>query len=85
MRALEEKARRAVADAKTLKDRERILGDLKRQKQALEADRRRLPRRTAPQTQPTATPPTPSYRVPRKPEIPNDALGGLPAINSGAF
>jgi hypothetical protein len=37
IRALEEKARRDVAAAKTPKDQARVLGDLKRQKQALEA------------------------------------------------
>ena len=85
IRALEEKARREVAAATNAKDQARILDDLKRRKQALEAARPRPPRRTAPPTQPTAAPPKPTFRVPRKPEISNDPLGALPAINSGAF
>ena len=85
IRALEEKAQRDVAEAKTAKDQARILGDLKRQKQALEAARPRPPRRTAPPMQPTAAPPKPPFRVPQKPEIEDDPLGGLPAIKSGAF
>ena len=39
VRALEAKAQRDVAEAKTAKDQARILGDLKRQKEALEAAR----------------------------------------------
>ena len=83
--ALEEKARRDVADAKTPKDPARVLGDLKRQKQALEAGRPRPPRRTAPAMQPTAAPWKPRFGVPLKPEISNDPLGGDPAIKSGGF
>ena len=59
IRALEDKAQRDVAAAKTAKDQAPILGDLKRQKEALEATRPRPPRRTAPPTQPTAAPPKP--------------------------
>ena len=83
--ALEEKARRDVADAKTPKDPARVLGDLKRQKQGLEAGRPRPPRRTAPAMQPTAAPWKPRFGVPLKPEISNDPLGGDPAIKSGGF
>ena len=85
IRALEEKAQRDVAAAKTANDQARILGDLQRQKRALEATRPRPPRRTAPPTQPTAAPPKPTYRLPHKPEISDDPLGALPAINSGGF
>ena len=83
IRALEEKARRDVAAATTPKDQARILGDLKRQKQALEAVRPRPSRRTAPPVQPTPAPTKPSFRVPPKPEISDDPLGGDPAIKSG--
>lgn len=83
--ALEEKAQRDVADAKTAKDQARILGDLKRQKQALEVVRPRPPRRTAPPMQPTAAPSKPRFGVPPKPEIRDDPLGGDPAIKSGGF
>ena len=85
IRALEEKAQRDVAEAKTAKDQARILGDLKRQKQALEAARPRPPRRTAPAMQPTAAPSKPPFRVPQKPEIKDHPLGGDPAIKSGGF
>ena len=85
IRALEEKARRDVADAKTPKDQARVLGDLKRQKQALEAVRPRPPRRTASPMQPTAAPSKPPFRVPQKPAIGDDPLGGDPAIKSGGF
>jgi hypothetical protein len=85
IRALEEKAQRDVAEAKTAKDQARILGDLKRQKQALEVGRPRPPHRTAPPTQPTAAPPRPPFRVPPKPEIKDDPLGGDPAIKNGGF
>jgi hypothetical protein len=83
IRALEEKARRDIAEAKTPKDQARILGDLKRRKQALEAPR--PPRRTAPPLRPTATPPKPPFGVPRKPEIKDDPLGDIPAVTGGAF
>ena len=83
--ALEKKAQRDVAEAKTAKDQARILGDLKRQKEALEAARLRPTRRTAPPTQPTAAPPKPLFRVPQKPHIDDDPLGALPAIKSGDF
>ena len=83
--ALEEKALRDVAAAKTPKDQARVLGDLKRQKQALEAVRPRPPRRTAPPVQPTAAPSKPRFGVPQKPEIKDDPLGGDPAIKSGGF
>jgi Skp family chaperone for outer membrane proteins len=85
IRALEEKAQRDVADAKTATDQARILGDLKRQKQALEAVRPRPPRRSAPPMQPTAAPSKPRFGVPRKPEIIDDPLGGDPAIKRGGF
>jgi hypothetical protein len=85
VRALEEKARRAVAEAKTPKEQALILGDLKRQKQALERARLRPPRRTAAPTQPTAATQPPIYRVPGKPEIKDDPLGGDPAIRGGGF
>jgi hypothetical protein len=84
LRALEEKARRDVADAKSPKDQARILGDLKRQKQALEAVRPRPTRKTAPPMQPTAAA-KPRFGVPQKPEIKDDPLGGDPAIKSGGF
>jgi hypothetical protein len=73
---------RALEDAK---DRARILGDLQRQKQAIEAIRPRPPRRMAPPMQPTAAPPKPPFHVPRKPEINDDPLGDLPAVKSGGF
>jgi len=85
IRALEEKARRDVAAAKTANDRARILGDLQRQKSAIEAARPRPPRRTAPATQPTAAPTKPPFRVPQKPVINDDPLGNLPAGESGRF
>ena len=85
IRALEDKAQRDVAAAKTAKDQARILGDLKRKKEALEAARPRPPRRTAPPMQPTAAPPKPPFRVPQKRDIKDDPLGDLPAINSGGF
>ena len=85
IRALEEKAQRDVAEAKTAKDQARILGDLKRQKQALEVGRPRPPRRTAPPMQPTTAPSKPPFGVPRKPVIGDDPLGGDPAIKSGGF
>ena len=83
--ALEEKARRDVADAKTPKDQARVLGDLKRQKQALEAVRPRPPRRTGPPMPPTAAPSKLPFGVPQKPQIGDDPLGGDPAIKSGGF
>jgi hypothetical protein len=85
IRALEAKARRDLADAKTPKDQARVLADLKRQKQALEPARPRLPRRTASPMQPTAAPPKPRFGVPQKPEIRDDPLGGDPAIKNGGF
>jgi hypothetical protein len=85
IRALEEKAGRDVAAATTAADQARILGDLKRQKQALEAARLRPPRRAAPSIQPTAAPSPAPFRVPQKRQIKNDPLGGLPDLQSGAF
>jgi hypothetical protein len=85
IRALEEKARREVAAAKTASDQARILGDLQRQKRALEANRPRPPRRMAPATQPPVAPPTPTFRVPQKQKISDDPLGALPGANSGGF
>jgi hypothetical protein len=35
--------------------------------------------------QPTAAPPKPLFRVPQKPEISDEPLGGLPAVKSGGF
>ncbi len=85
IRALEDSAHRYLGEAKTAKDEARILGDLQRQKQAIEAARPRPPRRTAPPMQPTAAAPKPPFRVPRKPEINDDPLGGLPPIKNGGF
>jgi hypothetical protein len=85
IRALEEKAHRAVVEAKSAKDQARILGDLQRQKQAIEAARPRPPRRTAPPTPPGAAPPKPPFRVPQKPEITDDPLGDLPTIKGSGF
>lgn len=85
IRRLEEKARRDVAAATTAKEQARILGDLKRQKEALEAARQRPQRRTAPSMPPTAAPSKPPFRVPQRPEIKDDPLAGDPAINSGGF
>jgi len=85
IRVLEEKARREVAAAKTAKDQARILGDLKRQKQALEADRTRPPSRTTPPLQPTAGPQKSPLRLPHKPEIKDEPLGDLPGSKSGEF
>jgi hypothetical protein len=83
IRALEEKAQRDIAAAKTAKDQARILSDLKRQKQALEADRPRPPRRTAPPPRPIAAPPKRPFGVPGKPEIKDDPLGDIPAVSGG--
>jgi len=83
--ALEEQAHRYLGEAKTAQDQARILGDLQRQKQAIEATRPRPPRRTVPPTPPTAATPKPPFRVPRKPEIDDNPVGGLPGINSGGF
>jgi hypothetical protein len=85
IRALEAKAQRDLAAAKTAQDQARILGDLKRQKQALEAARPRPPRRTVPPTQPTFATPKPAFGVPQKQDIKDDPLGALPGINSGGF
>ena len=85
IRALEEKAQHDVAEAKTAKEQARILGDFKRQKQALEADRSRQPRRTAPPIQPATASPKPPFRVPQKPDIDDDPLGEIPAVKRGAF
>ena len=86
IRALEETARRYLGEAKTATEQARILGDLQRQKQALEVARPRPPRRTAPSMQqPTAGTPAPPFRVPQKREIILEPLGGLPDVKSGAF
>jgi colicin import membrane protein len=85
IRALEEKAHRYLGEAKTAKDQARILGDLQREKQAIEAARPRPPHRTAPPTLPTVAPPPPAFHVPQKPQINNEPLGGLPDFKSGAF
>jgi hypothetical protein len=85
IRALEEQARRDIREAKTAQDQARILRDLQRQKQAIEAARPRPPRRTVPPVQPTVAPPKAPLRVPRKPEIGDDPLGALPASKSGGF
>jgi colicin import membrane protein len=84
LRALEERARRAVGEAKTANDRARILDDLQRQKRALEATRPRPPRRT-PAVQPTAAPTKPAFRVPKRPVISDEPLDNLPDGQSGAF
>jgi colicin import membrane protein len=83
--ALEDKARRDVAEAKTAKEQARILGDLKRQKQALEGARPRPTRRTVLPVQPTTATSKPRFGVPQKPEIGDDPLGGDAAIKSGGF
>jgi hypothetical protein len=83
IRALEEKAHRYLGEAKTAKEQARILGDLQRQKQAIEAARPQPPRRTTPPVRPTAAPPKPPFRVPQKPEVNDEPLGGLPDIKSG--
>ena len=85
IRALEEMAHRFAGEARTAKDQARIPGDLQRQKQAIEAARPRPPRPTGHRIQPTAAPPAPSLRVPPKPKIDDDPLGGLPDIKSGGF
>jgi hypothetical protein len=85
LRALEEMAHRYAGDAKTANDQLRIVGDLQRQKQSVEAARPRPPRRTTPPMQPTAAAPKPPLHVPQKPEIGDDPLGGLPPIKSGGF
>jgi hypothetical protein len=85
IRVLEQKAHRDLSEAKTAKDQARILGDLQRQKQAIEAARPRPPHRTPPPRQPTAAPPRPPLRVPQKPEIPDDPLGDLPTTKGGGF
>ena len=85
LRALEEKAQRDIAAAQTANDQARILGELQRQKRALEATRPRPPRRTAPPTQTTVAPTKQPYRVPQKPVITDDPLGSLPPDKPGAF
>jgi hypothetical protein len=85
IRALEEKAHRAVAEATTAKDPARIPGDLKRRNQAPEAARPQPPRLTAPPKQPTDAPPKPPFQVPQKRVIKDDPLGDLPAMNGGGF
>jgi hypothetical protein len=85
VRALEEEAHRYLGEAKTAKEQARILGDLQRQKQALEAARPRPTRRAALPTPPAAAPPPAVLRVPLKPQIDNEPLGGLPDSKSGGF
>ena len=85
IRALEEIAHRYLGEAKTANDQARILGDLQRQKQAIEATRPRPPRRTLPPIQPTVATSKPPFRVPKKPEINDEPLGGLPDIKKGGF
>ena len=85
IRALEEQAHRYLGEAKTANDQARIRGDLQRQKQAVEVARSRSARRTAPPTQSTAAPPSPAFRVPQKPLINNEPLGGLPDIKTAGF
>jgi hypothetical protein len=80
LRALEEKADRHLGEATTARDEARVPGDLQR-----EAARPRPPRRTAPPTRPTAAPPPSPFRLPQKPQINNEPLGGLPDITSGGF
>ena len=75
----------APAEAKTAKDQARILSDLERQKEALEAARPRPPRRIAPPMPPTAAPPRRPFRMPQKPEIEDDPLGDIPAVKRGGF
>jgi len=82
IRALEETVRRYLREAKSAQDQARILGDLQRQNQAIEAASPRPPHRTAPPVRPAANPPPP-LRVPRKPEVSNEPLGGLPDSQSG--
>jgi len=84
LRALEEMARR-LGEARTANDRAWILGDLQRQKQAIEAAGPRPPRRTGPPMQRTAAPPHHPFNVLQKAEIDDDPLGGLPTIKSGGF
>jgi hypothetical protein len=83
IRALEEKAQRDLREARTAKEQARILGDLQRQKQVIEAARPRPLRRTAPPMGPAAAPPKPHFRAPQKPKISDEPLGDLPAIKSG--
>ena len=85
IRTLEEKAHRFLGEAKTAKDQARILGELQREKQALEAARPRPPRRMAPPAPPTAAPSPPTFRLPQKPQINNEPLGGLPEVKNGGF
>jgi hypothetical protein len=86
IRALEEKARLYLGEARTAKEQARIIGDLQRQKQAIETTRPRPPRRIAPPRQaPAAAAPPSPFRVPRKPQIDDDPVGGLPGINSVGF
>ena len=82
IRALEEKAHRYLREAKSAQDHARILSDLQCRKQAIAAPSPRTPHQTAPPVRPAAAPPTP-YRAPRKPEINNEPLGGLPDPQSG--
>ena len=83
IRALEEKARRDIAAAKSANDQARILSELQRQKRALEVARPKAPRRIAPPTQPTPQPKLP-WRLPGKQEIKDDPLDKLPA-DDGRF
>jgi len=85
IRALEEKARRDLGEAKTAKDSARLLGSLQRQREAIEAARPRPASRTAPPTPSTAAPSKSPLRVPQKPQIPDDPLGDLPALNGSSL
>jgi hypothetical protein len=81
IRALEENAHRYPGEVKPPKDPPQSPGDLQRQKQVGP----RPARRTTPPMQPAAAPPPSPFRVPQKPQIPNEPLGGLPDIKSGGF
>jgi hypothetical protein len=82
IRALEETAHQYLGEAKSAQDQARILSDLQRQKQAIASPSPRTPHRTAPPVRPIAAA-RPPFRVPRKPEINNEPLGGLPDPQSG--
>jgi hypothetical protein len=84
-----EQARAAQIDfdakMRALQEKAQILGDLQRQKPAVDPVRPRPPRRTAPPMQPTAAPPKPPFHLPPKPQISDDPLGDLPAIKRNGF
>jgi hypothetical protein len=82
---LEEKARRDLVDARTVKEQARIPDVPQREKQVTESARLRPGHRAPLPVRPAAAPPRPAFHVPRKPKIDDNPLGDLPAIQGGGF